>query len=256
MEYYGNNDYRDYLAHYGVKGMEWGKHKFLKKNVRSFRRGVAVYNDMPRAQFSLLNKTKKKLKKTLPQLEMPGKAKTNKAERASEETTDRAKDVLKVAKDIIRGKYGSGSKRREALTKKYGSWEEYQNKVNELLGSKKRHPVRATAAKAGKKKVDALMMRKSTGGKTGSNHKTSSSGSSRRSSVNKKSDNTKSSSRTPRASTRSSRRSSINKKTSSRSTLIRAKSRFNRYKSSSAIRTSTRAKSRYNRYKSSSRTKK
>lgn len=29
VEYYGNNDYRDYLMHYGVKGMKWGKH--LKK---------------------------------------------------------------------------------------------------------------------------------------------------------------------------------------------------------------------------------
>lgn len=26
MDYYGNNDYRDYLAHYGKKGMKWGKH--------------------------------------------------------------------------------------------------------------------------------------------------------------------------------------------------------------------------------------
>ena len=28
MIYYGGNDYRDYLAHYGVKGMKWGKHLF------------------------------------------------------------------------------------------------------------------------------------------------------------------------------------------------------------------------------------
>lgn len=27
MEYYGNNDYRDYLAHYGKKGMKWKKRK-------------------------------------------------------------------------------------------------------------------------------------------------------------------------------------------------------------------------------------
>ena len=28
MEYYGHNDYRDYIAHHGVKGMKWGKHLF------------------------------------------------------------------------------------------------------------------------------------------------------------------------------------------------------------------------------------
>ena len=27
-EYYGNNDWRDYLAHYGVKGMKWRHHKY------------------------------------------------------------------------------------------------------------------------------------------------------------------------------------------------------------------------------------
>lgn len=32
-EYYGNNDYRDYLIHYGVKGMKWGIHKRAKDYV-------------------------------------------------------------------------------------------------------------------------------------------------------------------------------------------------------------------------------
>lgn len=30
-DYYGNNDWRDYLAHYGVKGMKWRKHKYKDK---------------------------------------------------------------------------------------------------------------------------------------------------------------------------------------------------------------------------------
>lgn len=32
MEYYGCNDYRDYLAHYGKKGMKWGKKKATSMN--------------------------------------------------------------------------------------------------------------------------------------------------------------------------------------------------------------------------------
>lgn len=32
MDYYGNNDWRDYLAHYGVKGMKWRHHKYKDEN--------------------------------------------------------------------------------------------------------------------------------------------------------------------------------------------------------------------------------
>ena len=34
MEYYGANDWRDYLAHYGVKGMKWDKHLKAKEEIR------------------------------------------------------------------------------------------------------------------------------------------------------------------------------------------------------------------------------
>ena len=39
-EYYGRNDYRDYLAHYGVKGMKWKKKKraLTPEEIRAIRR--------------------------------------------------------------------------------------------------------------------------------------------------------------------------------------------------------------------------
>ena len=40
IEYYGNNDYRDYLMHYGVKGMKWRQH--LKKKFDDSRLGRAL----------------------------------------------------------------------------------------------------------------------------------------------------------------------------------------------------------------------
>lgn len=39
-EYYGRNDYRDYLAHYGVKGMKWkkGRKTLTPEEIRAIRR--------------------------------------------------------------------------------------------------------------------------------------------------------------------------------------------------------------------------
>lgn len=32
-EYYGSNDYRDYLSHYGVKGMKWKNHRYVTEEI-------------------------------------------------------------------------------------------------------------------------------------------------------------------------------------------------------------------------------
>lgn len=68
MDYYGNNDWRDYLAHYGVKGMKWRKHKYLS-NVNGDYQYSSVFNgigDMSNAlrkgARSRLNSTKRALR--------------------------------------------------------------------------------------------------------------------------------------------------------------------------------------------------
>lgn len=203
MDYYGNNDYRDYLAHYGVKGMEWGKHKFgsifyalakangavRKKSTPKWKRSSSYQKYLSKRN-AILSKGSNKKKSTLLQLDNNlEKNKGNKAEAASEKTTQNAKEVLKVAKEIIRGKYGSGSKRRAALTKKYGDWAVYQNKVNELLGSKKRHPVGGTTSSSSTTK------RKTSGSSGGSTVKTTSRSSSRRSTTRTSSTTRRSTSR-------------------------------------------------------------
>ena len=45
MVYYGNNDYRDYLAHYGIKGMKWGKHLFGLDNRWNYGVNNKIYDE-------------------------------------------------------------------------------------------------------------------------------------------------------------------------------------------------------------------
>lgn len=57
MYYYGNNDYRDYLAHFGVKGMKWGKHLFGEdKNQFHSETTAGVYKNLKRSADDAVNR--------------------------------------------------------------------------------------------------------------------------------------------------------------------------------------------------------
>ena len=59
-------------------------------------------------------------------------------EKAAKEKASTAQ-TLKIAKEVIAGKWGSGTARQEKLKKAGYDWKKIQNKVNELLGIKKRY---------------------------------------------------------------------------------------------------------------------
>lgn len=50
MIYYGNNDYRDYLAHYGVLGMHWGIRRYQPYSYTEGRDGVRKGKEMGAAR--------------------------------------------------------------------------------------------------------------------------------------------------------------------------------------------------------------
>lgn len=62
-DYYGNNDWRDYLAHYGVKGMKWRKHKYTS-NVNGEYQYSSVFNRLGEAADSLRKQGKSSVKST------------------------------------------------------------------------------------------------------------------------------------------------------------------------------------------------
>lgn len=55
--YYGNNDYRDYLAHHGVKGMKWGKHLFGRITGSYYKDKAADYNTQAKTYLHMGNQS-------------------------------------------------------------------------------------------------------------------------------------------------------------------------------------------------------
>lgn len=157
MTFYGNNDWRDYLAHYGVKGMKWDEHKYT-----GVVNGEYVYGNNPvtkQATTALISKAKhvvsviKKQKKTSGRNKIVGNRKgpfydpiyesdvKKEKDEKSEKSADYDKNLESLARDAINGKYGAGDDRKKKLESMGVSYAVVQNKVNELLGSSKRHKV-------------------------------------------------------------------------------------------------------------------
>ena len=82
-------------------------------------------------------KAKEKAAKEKAAKEKAAKEKAAK-EKAAKEKASTAQ-TLKIAKEVIAGKWGSGTARQEKLKKAGYDWKKIQNKVNELLGIKKRY---------------------------------------------------------------------------------------------------------------------
>lgn len=168
MEYFGNNDYRDYLAHSGVKGMRWKKHKYTgivngsyvydiaggNSRTRSIAKRAGEIKNPSKAYIDQVNRLQRSLIDARNSDSSSDQAKTDKKTKADKKA-DKAskytnKMLEKTANDVIMGKYGAGDDRKKQLEKKGLSYSVVQNKVNELLGVSKRHSV----SKADLKKVE------------------------------------------------------------------------------------------------------
>lgn len=146
MNYYGNNDYRNYLAHYGRKGMRRGKHlpgttwwKYADGVVSGRVPGAIAARNIDQVyQQRTVNRINSLKQQAIQNARVENvSAKVN----SSIEKTDKKKAAAedKVVQDTINGKYGNGEARRKNLEKAGYSYEHIQNKVNESLGSSKRY---------------------------------------------------------------------------------------------------------------------
>lgn len=153
MIIYGGNDYRDYLAHYGIKGMKWKNHQYagivngeyVYNNIATGMTGrsKAFDSEANKIKTMILSKGKFKKDKKTKRTDDLNRLLKELPEEKKESSGDYEKDLEKIANDTIRGKYGSGDERRAALEKMGLSYNVVQNKVNELLGSSTRHKVSA-----------------------------------------------------------------------------------------------------------------
>lgn len=199
MEYYGNNDFRDYrngayLAHYGRKGMKWGKHlsgtdwwkdvqpgpngmidpqqvkvaqaqaMYAQQRMQNARANEAAARNAAdiaaqraenakqiqsadsKANGGIASKQDAYAQAALSAnkaAEEAAKGQANatpsEAAKKEKEKKETEKKIDDIVDKVINGNYGNGEERKKALAKEGYDYAEVQNKVNERLGSSKRH---------------------------------------------------------------------------------------------------------------------
>lgn len=100
MSYYGMNDYRNYLAHYGVLGMKWGvRKKRVKQSINHHRKESRIKKERKNAYKRRRTMSDEELRNRINRLQMekqyaqlsqedlnPGRMEAKKAMRAAKRT--------------------------------------------------------------------------------------------------------------------------------------------------------------------------
>lgn len=167
MEYYGDNDYREYLAHFGVRGMHWGIRRYQPYSVTGPRKGgktgklvglaKRVAKDAGDAVANIRSggKKKRQQKERLKNLEKARKAKAEKEkimrsgdaskmlankEKFSNQELDefiaRASKETKIA-ELKKSQIENGFTKADQIFDKVGKVADYVGTVNKLYKNSK-----------------------------------------------------------------------------------------------------------------------
>lgn len=118
----------EFLEHYGIKNQEWGVRRYQNEDGSLTEAGKERYSD----------------------------GKVSEEEKLEAQESELSEDdVVKIASAVINGKYGHGSDRIQALSAAGYNFATIQNKVNEMLGSKKRYKESDYAGQVSSSKISS-----------------------------------------------------------------------------------------------------